>query len=184
MSRLTLPTHQLRYSITQGNFTPGKYYPLLRTTVNGNGGERGFLLDDDGMCRMAPLAAFDTSSTGEPYMLPVPAERIPNKRRAELAARWGIHKQTVHDWQRPESTNPQLMRLNDALRGSELEYCDLQLTRHDLKILLDRHGFYIQELAARWGMQEFGQKIYRDVLVRPALFWDLWRGMLTPRSDV
>ena len=178
MSRLTLPTHQLLHSITQGNFTPGIYYPLLRTTVNGNGGERGFLLDDDGMCRMVPLAAFDTTSTGEPWPLPVPAERIPNKRRAELAARWNIHKQTVHDWQRPESTNPQLLRLDDALRGAELPYCDLQLTRSELKVLLDRHGFYIQELAARWGMQEFGQKIHRDVEIRPALFWDLWRGML------
>lgn len=180
----TLPTHQLITPVTQGDFTAGNFYPLLRTTVNGNGGARGFYLDNNLMCRMVPSVAFDTTAPGEPYQLPVPAERIPNKRRGELATRWNIHKQTVHDWQRPESKNPQLLRLDDALRGSEFLYCDEQLTRHELKILLDRHGFYIQELAARWGMQEFGQKIYRDVITRPALFWDMWRGMVSRMDGV
>jgi len=174
---ITLPLHALISDIQQGDFTVGKCYPLLRVTDNGNGGMRGFYLDNNGMPRMVPVAAFNSTECEGSYQLPThPLLTTPE--RIVLATRWNIHEQTVHDWMRPGSKNPQLMRVHDALRGAQLPLCDDQLTRYELKVLLDRHGFYIQELAARWDSQEFGQKIHRDIVQRPALFWDMWRGMI------
>ena len=170
-------TFKLTQPAAHGYFTVGQSYPCIRKTAHGNGGERGFYWDDRNMVRMVPGHHFEPEPNGV-WQPPEPCRYLPNKQRQEMADRWGITKQTVYNWQR--GTQP--IRFHDLLLGATLPRCAEPV--ENLREFAQQHGVYIQELAARWNFQQFGQYLKRDAEgANPAYFWDLWRGMLIAAGE-
>lgn len=167
--------HTLNQPLNHGNFTPGKQYACLKLTSHGNGGQRGFYWDDLGDVRMVPADAF--SPTDTVWKPPVP-RTLNTTERNTLAGRWGVTPLTVSNWMTPDSASYQPIRFADALRGSQHELCVEPLNGAELITFIQGRGYYIQEVSVRWDMQQFGDRLRRIALSQPALFWDLWRGMI------
>lgn len=167
--------HTLNQPLNHGNFTPGKQYACLKLTSHGNGGQRGFYWDDLGDVRMVPADAF--SPTDTVWKPPVP-RTLNTTERNTLAGRWGVTPLTVSNWMTPDSASYQPIRFADALRGSQSDLCVEPLNGAELIAFIQGRGYYIQEVSVRWDMQQFGDRLRRIAQYQPALFWDLWRGMI------
>lgn len=170
----TFPQYELQSESSHGFFTPGRCYPCLKTTDHGNGGIRGFYWDDIGMVRMVKHDLFATHEKCGEWIPPEAASYMPNRELQRLSERWGFSsKQTIYNWQR--GTQP--IRWHDLVLGAELPV-RTDAVPH-LTDFVQSHGVHLQEIAVRWGMQQFGNylKIYAAGN-RTAYFWDLWRGML------
>ena len=176
------PLHLLTQPLNHGNFTPSKVYPCLLVTKHGNGGLRGFYRDDLGDVRMVPTDAF--TETDGLWRPPVPAVVLTPDERRDLAKRWAVTPLTISNWMTPNSASYHPIRFADAFRGSKMPECNEPLTGHELRVLVESHGFYIQEVAVRWNTQQFGDRIRRMATEQPALFWDLWRGMVDAGGGV
>lgn len=174
---MQFPIYKLNQPLSHGNFTPDRSYACLKLTNQGNGGMRGFYWDDAGNVRMASADAF--SATSGVWTPPEPPRTLSTDERRALATRWGVTPLTVSNWMTVGSNSYQPIRFMDALRGSALTECNETLTSHELRALIESRGFYMQEVAVRWNTQQFGDRIRRMALTQPALFWDLWRGMVT-----
>lgn len=172
---MQFPLHTLNQPLNHGNFTPGKQYACLKLTSHGNGGQRGFYWDDLGDVRMVQADAF--SPTTGVWKPPVPRALNTTERNA-LAERWGVTPLTVSNWMTPDSASYQPIRFADALRGSRSELCVEPLNGDELIAFIQGRGYYIQEVSVRWDMQQFGDRLRRIAVSQPALFWDLWRGMI------
>lgn len=165
-------TYRLLQPLSHGNFTVGRSYPLINLTSATNG-QRGFYWDDSCRVRMARPELFDAAPDGV-WESPAAPEHLPQKQRKLLANRWGVTPQTVYNYQRRED---RAIRWADLLRGASLPVCND--TVDDLKAFVQQHGFYMQELAARWGTQQFGTVLSEYAAGKKTVyFWDLWRGMM------
>lgn len=174
---MQFPLYKLNQPLTHGNFTPQRDYACLKLTNHGNGGQRGFYIDDLGDVRMVPADAF--SATDGVWKPPAPPRALSTEQRVALAKRWNVTPLTVSNWMTPDSASYQPIRFMDALRGSRLDECREVLTAHEMRVLVESRGFYVQEVAVRWNTQQFGDRLRRMAIDQPCLFWDLWRGMTT-----
>ena len=167
------PMFKLVSETSHGDFTSGKYYARITTTNHGNGGERGFYWDNSGQVRMLAADLFDAAPVGD-WQPPAPHRYCQQKEQILLAKRWGVVKHSVYGWQR--SGHP--IRWRDMLLGATLPRCDEPLL--DFKSFCHDNGFYMQELAARWGKQQFGDTLAKLAANpnRCVMWWDMWRGMM------